>query len=66
MTILSLHEVEGVRDLVRLAASSIEPLVLMDGEYECLVVMSPRVLERLLFERVHLERCSLFDWGSVE
>ncbi|MBR0403830.1 MAG: hypothetical protein IJI68_01310 [Eggerthellaceae bacterium] len=36
--------------LVGLAQSSEEPLIVFDGDDECLIVMRPAVFERILFD----------------
>lgn len=61
MNILELHDVQDIRYLVAFAASSSGPVVVVDGERECLVVMSPRALESLLFEGRHPDRHSFFE-----
>ena len=45
-----LSSLESVRALVARAQVSDEPVVVFDGEDECLVAMRPTVLERILFD----------------
>ena len=53
-----LDSVVDVRSLVGLAQSSDEPLVVYDGDDECLIAMRPAVFERLLFDTNILNRSS--------
>ena len=46
----SLNSIEDVHMLVGLAQSSEEPLIVFDGDDECLIVMRPAVFERILFD----------------
>lgn len=46
----ALNSIEDVRMLVGLAQSSEEPLIVFDGDDECLIVMRPAVFERILFD----------------
>ena len=41
---------DDVRTLVACAQATDEPLVVFDGEDECLVAMRPAVFERILFD----------------
>ena len=45
-----------VRELVDKAHRSTEPLVVFDGEDECLIAMQPSVFERILFDSDLLNR----------
>ena len=45
-----LDSVDSVRSLVSLAQNGDEPLVVFDGDDECLVAMRPAVFERILFD----------------
>ena len=46
----TIQSLANVENLVALAQSSDEPVVVFDGEDECLVAMSPSVLERIMFD----------------
>ncbi len=50
MDTCTLDEVKNVRGLVGVAQSSDEPVIVFDGDDECLVVMRPAVFERILFD----------------
>ena len=50
MDICALDSVKDVRSLVGLAQENDEPIVVFDGEDECLVAMRPAVFERILFD----------------
>ena len=52
-----LDSVKNVRALVTQAWSTEEPVLVLDGQDECLVAMQPSVFERLLFDS-HLLNCS--------
>ena len=45
-----LHALETANTLVMAAQASYEPIVVLDGEDECLVAMRPAVFERILFD----------------
>ena len=47
---IPLESVQQTATLLNLAQISDEPVIVVDGESECLVAMSPRVLDRLLFD----------------
>ena len=46
----TLQELCGLRDLVVQAQQSDEPVIVFDGEDECLVAIRPSVFERILFD----------------
>ena len=46
----TLADLAGINDLVKATQLSEEPVIVFDGEDECLVAMRPTVLERLLFD----------------
>lgn len=46
----ALNSIGDVRALVGLAQESDEPLIVFDGDDECLVAMRPAVFERILFD----------------
>ena len=50
MDTCALDTVKNVRELVGIAQSSDEPVIVFDGDDECLVVMRPAVFERILFD----------------
>ena len=50
METCNLDKLTQAKDLVILAQGCDEPVIVFDGEDECLVAMRPRVLERILFE----------------
>jgi len=50
MDTCTLDDVKNVRGLVGIAQSSDEPVIVFDGDDECLVVMRPAVFERILFD----------------
>ena len=45
-----LQELTSVKDLISLAYQETDPVILSDADDECLVVMTPAVFERILFE----------------
>ena len=51
-----LDSVQDVRALVGHAYESDDPIAVLDGDQECLIAMSPRVFERLLFD-THILNC---------
>ena len=51
-----LQDSGNLKELVVQAQGADEPLVVFDGEDECLVVMRPPVFERLLFDADSLAR----------
>lgn len=50
MEYCNLDKLTQARDLVSLAQGSDEPVILFDGEDECLIAMRPAVFERILFD----------------
>ena len=56
MGFVELHALSGVGDLVAAAHEANEPIVVIDGEDECMVVMRPAVFERILFDSDLLNR----------
>ena len=50
MEAFAVTDYETVQDLVNGVYQRSEPVILMDGPTECLVVMSPAMLERILFD----------------
>ena len=46
----ALNSIDDVRALVGLAQASDEPLIVFDGDDECLIAMRPSVFERILFD----------------
>lgn len=46
----ALNSIGDVRALVGLAQESDEPLIVFDGDDECLIAMRPAVFERILFD----------------
>ena len=50
MGTIVLQELCGLRDLVAQAQQLDEPVIVFDGEDECLVAMRPPVFERILFD----------------
>lgn len=45
-----LTNVSDTQQLVQAAYATNEPLVIYDGQHECLVAMTPAVFERILFD----------------
>lgn len=45
-----LNSLESARSLVAQAQLADEPIIVFDGEDECLVAMRPAVFERILFD----------------
>ncbi len=45
-----LDSLDNARELVSLAHKSDEPVIVFDGNDECLVAMRPAVFERILFD----------------
>lgn len=58
METCNLDKLTLARDLVNLAQGSDDPVVVFDGEDECLVAMRPPVFERILFDT------DLLNYGS--
>ncbi len=50
MNTYTIEEMPNLADLVKMAHASDDPLVVYDGDDECLVAMRPAVFERILFE----------------
>lgn len=46
----TLNSIDDVRTLVGLAQASDEPIIVFDGDDECLIAMRPAVFERILFD----------------
>ena len=57
MQTISLNEVQQTAALLNLTNYSDEPVIVLDGSKECMVALSPRVLDRLLFD-LNLLNCS--------
>lgn len=57
MGICALNSIGDVRELVGLAQAQDEPLIVFDGDDECLIAMRPAVFERILFD-TDLLNCS--------
>ena len=56
MDTVALNKLESARSLVAQAHATDEPIVVFDGDDECLVAMRPAVFERILFD-THLLNC---------
>ena len=56
MEFVELRALSGAEDLVAAAHGVSEPIVVLDGEDECMVVMRPAVFERILFDSDLLNR----------
>ena len=50
MEICNLDKLTQAKDLVNLAQGSDEPVIVFDGEDECLIAMRPSIFERILFD----------------
>lgn len=50
MGTIELRALSGLESLVVEAHSSDEPVIVLDGDDECLVAMRPAVFERILFD----------------
>ena len=50
METCKLQELENLSVLVGRAQMSDEPLIVFDGEDECLIAMRPSIFERILFD----------------
>ena len=50
MESLNLEQCRATADLVKCVYAHDEPVIVYDGESECLVAMRPEVLERILFD----------------
>ena len=50
MEALQITNLENVSDLVAAAQRADEPIIVFDGDDECLVAMRPAVMERILFD----------------
>ena len=57
METCTIQDIGGVKELVSLAQGADQPVIVYEGEDECLVAMRPSVFERILFdiERLNLE-----------
>lgn len=47
---IDLRTLSETKTLIAAAHDSDEPIIVLDGEDECLVAMSPAVFERILFD----------------
>ena len=47
---IELRALSGVEELVSAAHDADEPIIVLDGEDECLIAMRPAVFERILFD----------------
>ena len=56
MGFVELRALSGTEDLIAIAYNADEPVVVFDGEDECLVAMRPAVFERILFDSDLLNR----------
>ena len=56
MGFVELRALPRTKDLVAVAHAADEPLVVYNGEDECLVAMRPAVFERILFDSNLLNR----------
>lgn len=56
MGFVELRALSGTEDLIAIAHNADEPVVVFDGEDECLVAMRPAVFERILFDSDLLNR----------
>ena len=54
MALYDIKNLETTRELVSAAQSTDEPIIIEDGEDECLVAMRPAVFEHLLFDGLAL------------
>ena len=62
MDTVMLENCPSTEQLVGLAQKSLEPIIVLDESSECMVVMAPSVLERILFDTAILnleDRASL-------
>lgn len=50
METVALNRLENVKTLVGQAQATDEPIIVFDGNDECLVAMRPAVFERILFD----------------
>lgn len=50
MGAIELRALSGIEGLVAAAHDTDEPVVVLDGDDECLVAMRPAVFERILFD----------------
>ena len=50
MEAVTLEKCASVRDLASIAYEANDPVSIIDGNDECLVVMTPGVFERILFD----------------
>ena len=50
MNCIDVQGISCIHDLVRAAQSEDEPVIVLDGEDECLIAMRPAVFERILFD----------------
>lgn len=57
MDVIELRALETTNMLIARAQGADEPVVVLDGEDECLIAMRPAVFERLLFDS-NLLNCS--------
>lgn len=54
MEMQTIRVTDTMRDLVRAAHQTSDPVIVFDGPDECLVAMRPAVFERILFDGEHL------------
>lgn len=57
METISMNAVQNVSQLVGKVHEASEPVIVFDGDDECLVAMRPSVFERILFDS-NLVNCS--------
>lgn len=57
MKICDMSSYNAISDLVADAHRYDEPLVIFDGDDECMVAMRPAVFERMLFDSKLIESC---------
>ena len=50
MNCIDIKTINRPDDLVKIAQGENEPIIVLDGEDECLVAMRPAVFERILFD----------------
>lgn len=50
METCNLDKLTQAKDLVNLAQESEDPVIVFDGEDECLIAMRPSTFERILFD----------------
>lgn len=63
MGVYALNSIDSLSSLVRYAQESDEPIIVVDGNDECLIAMRPSVFEHILYDN-DLLRDAREDWSA--